>query len=778
MNRSISRCAGATCALLTCLVALPASAQTITADNEDGSPTFSVLYGTWNNGSYGQPNGTNYHWATTTTYPSDPAAVEWRPSLPHGGAYHLSVWYVQGTNRSPNAPFTVHHAGGATTVYVNQQINGETWFPLGTYVFDAGTDGHVVLDNDASPNVVIADAIRFVAESTTAELTLAATPAGWGTTVPAPGPYTHFLYEVVPISAQAAPGYEFHHWEVSAGSQVAEPTHASTTVSVDQDKTVTAVFVEEQPVPAEFRGFWADAFHQGFKSVGEIETMISLALAGNYNAIIPEVLAFQDTAGGGHGAYWNSSIVPKATDIVGDIDPLYELTWRAHAAGLEVHCWLVAFRVSSVWPPADNPIVAAHPEWLMVPSGSIGTIAKVGSYYTFDAGSPGAQDYLMSIVRELGENYAIDGIHWDYIRYTQKDGGYPAVLSCPDSSLKRFQNITGYSGTPPYQNEPSWDDFRRRTISEFVRRAMYETATVPNPRQPLRHTAALVTWYPANINFHLTGAYGLFCDWEYWQEQGYLDATVPMCYFDDNSYPSTYRAWVDNSIFWADSYGRHTYIGPGIYMNTFAQSLTQMDYARTGGAHGFSTYSYTGTNDGGETWSDWYPYVATNLFTEPAPVPAMWWRDPALATEGFVYGRVTNGATGVPFDNATIQVDGVTAAQTDGNGCFLLTRLNAAGGGTTFAISASYTGYTQAQRPAVLVQRAGFTEANFALGTWLPGDYDVDADVDRDDLGYLIPALTGPGNGPPPAGGDIFDFDVDDDVDLPDFALFQATFTG
>ena len=38
--------------------------------------------------------------------------------------------------------------------------------------------------------------------------------------------------------------------------------------------------------------------------------------------------------------------------------------------------------------------------------------------------------------------------------------------------------------------------------------------------------------------------------------------------------------------------------------------------------------------------------------------------------------------------------------------------------------------------------------------------------------------LTGPENGPATEGCDVFYFDPDDDVDLPDFAAFQEVFTG
>ncbi len=752
-----------------------ADAQSVTVDNED--PEFTVLAGEWETGAYGEPYGSYYNWALTSGAGGAWAEAEWRPDLPDEGVYQVTTWYVQGANRADNATFTVHHAGGSTPVIIDQQTGGETWVSLGSYTFEAGTGGYVTLHNEAHPSVVIADAIRFTLETSTVELTMALSPAGWGETWPAVGgPYTYAVNEVVAITALAYPGYEFHRWEVSAGSEVADPTSPVTTVTMDQDKTVTALFVEEGYVESEFRAFWADAFHSGYKSRAQIDTMIAYALAGNYNAIIPEVLAFQDTGGGGHGAYWDSDIVPKASDIIDDFDPLEYMCEQAHAVGIEVHAWLVAFRVSNEWPPPGNPIVAAHPEWLMVPRAAAGGgPAPIGDRYTFDPGSPGVQDYLMSIVKELCSRYDIDGIHWDYIRYTQTDAGYPADPDYEGSSLARFQAITGYSGIPATDYGP-WNDFRRRTITEVVRRAMFEIPIIDNPRQPLRHTAALVTWYPASADFHQTNPYRVFCDWEFWQSKGYLDATIPMCYFDEDSYPVTYRQWVDNSVTWAQAYDRHTYIGPGIYLNSFTDSNTQLQYARDAGAGGMSTYSYRGTSDGTATWSDWYDYVSSHVFSQAAVPPPMPWRDPITAVDGTIYGRVADGATGQPLDDATVEAIGIETAQTDGNGYFILTKLSAGADGTPVAIRASQAGYPDSVRPAVLVERAGFTEANIGMGDWLPGDYDVSGTVDLDDYLRLADCLIGPQPGPPPAGCDLFDFDLDGDVDADDFRVFQITF--
>jgi uncharacterized lipoprotein YddW (UPF0748 family) len=755
-----------------------APAQIVIVDNSD--PEFTILYGDWSTGAYGSPYGADYNWALTSDSGADPAEAEWRPDLPTAGVYSVAIWYVPGSNRANNAPFTVHHAAGTTTVAVDQQINGETWFELGPFGFDAGTGGYVTLHNDANPAVVIADAVRFTLAGTTVELTMAGNPPGWGTTQPAPGgPYGYDFYETVPISAEAYSGYEFQYWTVSGGAPVADPSGPDTTVVMDQDKTVTAVFVEAGAGGEEFRGFWADAFHIGFKSAADVDDMIARAVIGNYNAIVPEVLAYQDYSDvySGHGAYWDSDIVPMAHDIEGaGFDPLAYMVEQAHANGLEVHPWLVAFRVSTSWPPAGNATLTAHPEWLMVPRGSIGDgPTPISGKYTLDPGSPDVQEYLMSIVRELVTNYAVDGIHWDYIRYTTTDAGYPADESYTRSGLARFAEITGYGGIPDIDYGP-WNDFRRREVTEVVRRAQVEMATISsNPRQPLRHTAALITWGDAPSDFENTSAWARFQNWREWMEEGYLDAGIPMTYYDYDVYPSWYRNWVDQEMLWR--YDRHLFVGPGIYLNSFENSVVEIEYARDAGADGLCTYSYASTT-GSRDWN-WYPYVGGTAFSQPATAPPMPWREVTTATEGYVHGRVTDGSTGEPVDDATVQVNGFPVVQTDGNGFYVITHMSAGPDGTSFPLSASDDAYAEdAQRPAVLIERAQYTEANFALGTWLPGDYDVDADVDFDDFAHLEPALTGPDNGPPPAGGDLFDFDRDGDVDLTDFAVFQESFTG
>lgn len=477
----------------------------------------------------------------------------------------------------------------------------------------------------------------------------------------------------------------------------------------------------------EMRGMWVDAFHPGYKSTAEIQDLVNRAAQGRFNAIYAEVLAYHDNNGGGHGAYWNSAIVPKATDINGNIDPLSELCAAAHAAGIEVHAWIVPYRSSFSWPPSGNNILAGHPEWVMVPQAAINSgPSTVGGVYVLDPGSPDVQEYLVDIVRELMNNYPIDGVNLDYIRYTQTDAGYPSSSSYSNSGLKRFQEITGYVGTPS-PSESSWSDFRRRTITEFVRRCRAEVASAwNNPRQPLSLSADLIAFGNAPATFSGSSAYALFQDWQYWMEQGYLDAGIPMNYKREHcsTEASWYRNWVNASLGWR--YNRHLYIGQGCYLNGFSQSVTQLSYGLGQGAQGALTFSYystrsqdTACNGSDIAVNDWgfYSYLGSNLFTFAANVPDMPWRDRFQAGEGTFWGQVTSAATGLPIDDATVQVGTQSAIQTDGNGYFVVTLIPSFPNGVVLPVTVTKAGFSTGFHPAAVVVAGESNRYDFQLNS-------------------------------------------------------------
>jgi PKD repeat protein len=95
--------------------------------------------------------------------------AQWFFSIPHPGSYNVYAWWTSTSDRPTNAPYTVYHAAGSTTVRVNQKTNGKKWNLLGKYNFDIG-DYSVVLTDNADSGNVVADGIRVADENNPTEI--------------------------------------------------------------------------------------------------------------------------------------------------------------------------------------------------------------------------------------------------------------------------------------------------------------------------------------------------------------------------------------------------------------------------------------------------------------------------------------------------------------------------------------------------------------------------------------------------------------------------------
>lgn len=125
------------------------------------SPGFSVnSEAEWNTGSYGEPWGPDYRWSSTTNQAD---WARWTPNLGEAGWYEVYIWYTHGSNRAPDALYTVFHQSGETQFIVDQTQNGGQWILLGGFPFESGSSGRVELSEEGTTpeRVVIADAVRF-----------------------------------------------------------------------------------------------------------------------------------------------------------------------------------------------------------------------------------------------------------------------------------------------------------------------------------------------------------------------------------------------------------------------------------------------------------------------------------------------------------------------------------------------------------------------------------------------------------------------------------------
>lgn len=97
----------------------------------------------------------------------DNGSVTWRPDLEMGGQYKVYAWYTADTNRPSSVNYTVNDFEGSHSVTVDQQTGGAEWELLGSFFFEAGDAGYVLLENEAGPgDVLSADAVKFVRTGT------------------------------------------------------------------------------------------------------------------------------------------------------------------------------------------------------------------------------------------------------------------------------------------------------------------------------------------------------------------------------------------------------------------------------------------------------------------------------------------------------------------------------------------------------------------------------------------------------------------------------------
>lgn len=452
----------------------------------------------------------------------------------------------------------------------------------------------------------------------------------------------------------------------------------------------------------EFRAAWADVFHVGMGSQTEVNNMVATLVSGHYNAVIVQVVGYMDGIGvNSHGAHWKSNILPWSPRVTAGFDPLAALCAQAHANGIEVHAWLggsagAMYRVSTAWPPAGNATLTAHPEWFIAPLANSegGAPVLVDGNYDLDMGSPDAQEYIVSIVRELVTNYPIDGINWDDELNNAGYAagfGYPALsqTNYPNSGLGRYRRNTGYVGTPP-NTDTAWSNYRRRFKNELMARVQAEIQSIKtNPRQPLRHTSAALAYspYPTSCTFAGLVPYTYFCDWAGMLQNGWLDAVIPQTYS-----LGTFTNWANFSAScW--QYNRQIFPGIGAYLNTNASIANMIGYTRSIGLKGNAIYSYGVPHTNFvPAESDWWAYAAANVYTNIVSTPPMPWRNPATATEGIVWGRVKDNNTGLYVDDATVTVAGGPTVKTDGNGYYIATLVPATAGGTAHSVTASKTG--------------------------------------------------------------------------------------
>jgi uncharacterized lipoprotein YddW (UPF0748 family) len=292
-----------------------------------------------------------------------------------------------------------------------------------------------------------------------------------------------------------------------------------------------------------------------------------------------------------------SRFVSGRTGVNPGYDPLAFAIDECHKRGLECHAWFVTYPLGTadyVRRSGGSTAVTRRPD-----------LCKLykGEWY-MDPGLPGTSDYILSLVKELVENYDIDGIHFDYIRY-------------PDHPTE-FPDAKTYAR---YGNNKNLREWRQENITRMVERIYYWIKSVKPWVQV--SCAPLGKYAPLKI-VPSAGQTGLsvYQNAQLWLKKEIHDFIVPMLYYRDLFFYPFVNNWMLNK------HDRYVVAGLGLYRTMpeenwpVVEVLRQIDYIRRLRADGVSFFrgaqifrNHKGICDS----------LQNNYFKYPALLPPLTW---------------------------------------------------------------------------------------------------------------------------------------------------------
>lgn len=282
-------------------------------------------------------------------------------------------------------------------------------------------------------------------------------------------------------------------------------------------------------------------------------------------------------------------------------DPLAFAIEECHKRGMELHAWIVTI-----------PVGNARQVRLLGKHSVVRKNRKIckqfkGSWY-LDPGHPETAEYLSRIVREITNNYDIDGIHFDYIRYPEQGD--------------RFPDNDTYRKYGKGKNKKVW---RRENITSIVRRLYTDIKSL---KPWVKVSSSPVGKFAPTSRYASKGwdAYhAVYQDAQGWLKEGIHDALFPMMYFQGNDFYPFVLDWKENDN------GRWVVPGLGIYFLSpkeknwpIEEIVRQIHFTRS---QGLSGHAYFRNRFLLDNVKGIYDEIKTDFYATPALVPPMTWMD-------------------------------------------------------------------------------------------------------------------------------------------------------
>lgn len=273
-----------------------------------------------------------------------------------------------------------------------------------------------------------------------------------------------------------------------------------------------------------------------------------------FNAVFLQIRSCSD-------AIYKSEIYPWSKYLTGkqgvapekNFDPLEFFIEEAHKRGLELHAWINPYRITAS--PLDNNKLAVNNPAVLNPQLTV--LHTDGKLY-FNPGEPDARQLVINGIKEILDNYDVDGIHLDDYFY-------------PDKNFGDLKTYAQYGGK--YSDINDW----RRNNNNILIKEINETVHRKNPKLKFGVSPAGIWANKAtSILGSDTDGWGTyinnFADSRYWVKQKYVDYIIPQIYWNIGFRIADYKTLVS---WWSDvvkNTGVKLYIGQAAYRTVGAKT--------------------------------------------------------------------------------------------------------------------------------------------------------------------------------------------------------------
>lgn len=333
----------------------------------------------------------------------------------------------------------------------------------------------------------------------------------------------------------------------------------------------------------DIRALWIVRDH--ITSKDKINAILEFAKKNNYNNLFVQVRGRGD-------AYYTSRLVPRSHLLLkNSFDPLDYILKESKKYNLKIHAWLNVYYLwsSSNLPVQQDHLIRTHPSWLDSNKPDPINVPVVlnkmkldrkfnGEGFYLSPTHPEVDAHLQNIITEIVQNYSLDGIHFDYIRYHDLGWGMNPT------GLKFFLNYSGnIPGIPALQiqEKPSFAEFKRSAITAFLSKA----STRIRAYQPNCVISAAVK---PNLN-NARNTFGQ--EWDVWLAGGYIDWAVPMNYTSNEKiFNKNIKIMKENL---PERYHDRIIMGIGVYNQDASSSGRKIYQVAKNKFSGISIFSYT-----------------------------------------------------------------------------------------------------------------------------------------------------------------------------------------